>query len=91
MTVTSALGLLMSLSGCANHIEPVATKVIIKLPPPGLIVPCLKPDVISTNPAVTASEDVPRLKAALGDCAKQANEYLKWRAEHENTEGKNHE
>jgi hypothetical protein len=63
----------------------VATKVIIKLPPPGLIVPCRKPEVIATTPNVTASEDVPKLKAALRKCAQQTTDYLKWRAEHENT------
>jgi hypothetical protein len=48
------------------------------LPPAGLVVPCNKPAVIGTWPEVVA-EDIPRLKAALGECATQADEYLKWR------------
>lgn len=85
MNVISALGLVMLLSGCASSTETAATQVIFKLPPAGLIVPCRKPDIIATNPKVTASEDVPRLKAALSKCAEQTTDYLKWRAEHENT------
>ncbi|MGF1876664.1 hypothetical protein L4D77_15205 [Photobacterium frigidiphilum] len=57
--------------------------MIITLPPAGLIVPCYKPVLKATNPSVTASEDVPNLKAALSQCARQADDYLKWRAKHE--------
>lgn len=83
MSVISSLGLVMLLTGCASPIESQTTVIIEKLPPAGLIVPCNKPIIKADNPLVTASEDVPKLKAALGKCAEQAEDYLKWRAEHE--------
>tara|TARA_B100001059_G_C17783413_1_gene555642 strand:+ start:1060 stop:1272 length:213 start_codon:yes stop_codon:yes gene_type:complete len=63
----------------------VATQVVVKLPPAGLIVPCHKPEIQGTSPLITASEDVPKLKAALSKCAQQAEDYLQWRAKHEQT------
>ena len=77
----SAIFLLMLLTACASPIESVATKVIYKLPEAGLIVPCDKPDVKGTWPAVV-TEDIPKLKAALSPCAQQAEDYLKWREQH---------
>ncbi|MGY0597609.1 MULTISPECIES: Rz1-like lysis system protein LysC [Vibrio diabolicus subgroup] len=74
--------LLMLLTACASPIEPVRTELIIKLPPPGLIVPCDKPKVEGTWPEVV-TEDIPKLKAALKPCAQQAIDYLNWRAKHE--------
>ena len=49
----------MLLTGCANRTELVATQVVVKLPPAGLIVPCHKPEIQGTSPLITASEDVP--------------------------------
>ncbi|PJC88297.1 hypothetical protein CSW98_01480 [Vibrio sp. HA2012] len=54
------------------------------LPPAGLIVPCAKPAVIGTWPEVV-TEDIPKLKSALGECATQADEYLKWRKQREDS------
>ncbi len=71
--------LLMSLSGCVSPTKPVPviqTQSIF--PPEGLIVPCYKPTINGTWPAVV-TEDIPRLKSALAECAAQADEYLKWR------------
>lgn len=85
MNVICSLGLLMSLSGCAATTNTIATHVVVKLPPSGLIVPCYKPEIEGTTPLITASEDIPKLKAALSKCAEQTEDYLKWRAEHELT------
>ena len=85
MNVIKSLGLVMLLTGCANRTELVATQVVVKLPPAGLIVPCHKPEIQGTSPLITASEDVPKLKAALSKCAQQAKDYLQWRAKHEQT------
>ncbi|WP_253825698.1 hypothetical protein [Vibrio sp. RE86] len=85
MNVIKSLGLVMLLTGCANRTELVATQVVVKLPPAGLIVPCHKPEIQGTSPLITASEDVPKLKAALSKCAQQAEDYLQWRAKHEQT------
>lgn len=78
MIVTASLGLVLSLSGCASPTEIVKTKVVKVLPPAGLIVPCFKPVLTGATPAATV-EDVLKLKSALGQCAAQADEYLKWR------------
>lgn len=83
MNVIKSLGLVMLLIGCANRTELVATQVVVKLPPAGLIVPCHKPEIQGTSPLITASEDVPKLKAALSKCAQQAEDYLQWRAKHQ--------
>ena len=80
MSVISGLGLTMFLGGCANPTEPTAAELVMTLPPAGLIVPCYKPTVKATTPEVTASEDVPKLKAALSECAGQVNDYLNWRS-----------
>ncbi|PMJ92862.1 hypothetical protein BCU12_06890 [Vibrio sp. 10N.261.55.A7] len=72
----------MLLSGCGSRIEPVETRVIVKLPPAGLIVPCEKPAVRGTWPEVV-TEDIPKLKAALSECAEQPEQYFQWRAQHE--------
>ncbi|MGF1696550.1 hypothetical protein L4D20_05330 [Vibrio kyushuensis] len=69
--------------------------MIVKLPPAGLIVPCDKPTVLGTWPEVV-TEDIPKLKAALSECAAQPEEYFQWRAQHEaskptNTKGQDHE
>ncbi|MEZ9620188.1 hypothetical protein AB4237_01850 [Vibrio sp. 10N.261.55.F6] len=84
-SVIKGLGLVMLLTGCANRTEWVATQVVVKLPPAGLIVSCHKPEIRGTSPLITASEDVPKLKAALSQCAQQAEDYLQWRAKHEKT------
>jgi len=52
----------------------------VQLPPAGLMVPCEKPNVKGTWPEI-ATEDIPRLKDALGRCADQTQDYLNWRAE----------
>ncbi|PFG55746.1 hypothetical protein ATG66_2062 [Vibrio sp. ES.051] len=83
MSVIKSLGLVMLLTGCASRTELVTTQVVVKLPPAGLIVPCHKPEIKGTSPLITASEDVPQLKAALSQCAQQAEDYLQWRAKHE--------
>jgi hypothetical protein len=75
--LSSALFLSPLLTSCASHTETIV-KTEFMLPPAGLVVPCNKPAVIGTWPEVVA-EDIPRLKAALGECATQADEYLKWR------------
>ena len=75
----------MLLASCESRTELVSTQVITKLPPQGLLVPCDKPQIKATSPKVTASEDVPKLKAALSQCAEQVEDYLNWRAQHEKT------
>jgi hypothetical protein len=47
-----------------------------------MLVPCLKPQVEGTWPEVI-TEDIPKLKAALTQCDNQIEDYLKWRAQHE--------
>lgn len=74
---------MMLLAGCASRTEVVSTEVITVLPPAGLIVPCEKPTLKATSPAVTASEDIPKLKAALHTCSAQVDDYLNWRSEQE--------
>lgn len=77
--IVAALSLPLLLNACASPIKPdpiVVTEYI--LPPEGLILPCYKPQVIGTWPDVV-TEDIPRLKSALSECAAQADEYLKWR------------
>jgi hypothetical protein len=72
----------MLLSACAGRTDTTATRVIFRLPPAGMIVPCDKPSVIGTWPAVVTT-DIPKLKHALGACAQQAEDYLSWRTAHE--------
>ncbi|MFB9134251.1 hypothetical protein ACFSJQ_05985 [Vibrio olivae] len=69
------------------------TEVVMRpmLPPAGLIVPCTKPILKATTPSVTASDDVPRLKAALSQCAQQAEDYLNWRKQREKTKRNTHD
>ncbi|MPX98060.1 hypothetical protein EHW61_15605 [Salinivibrio sp. VYel6] len=67
----------MLLSGCAKTTE-TEVRVVNKLPPAGLVVPCDKPAVNGTWPAVIV-EDIPNLKAALSECAGQVEDYLNWR------------
>lgn len=74
---------MMLLASCASRTEVVSTEVIVQLPPAGLIVPCRKPQLKATSPEVTASEDVPKLKAALHDCNEQVTDYLNWRSKEE--------
>ncbi|EPF2927915.1 Rz1-like lysis system protein LysC [Vibrio navarrensis] len=79
--IVAALSLIPLLSSCASPTKPepiVVTEYI--LPPEGLIVPCYKPQVIGTWPQIV-TQDIPRLKAALSECAAQADEYLKWRTQ----------
>ena len=78
MIVITCLGLILCLTGCANHTEIVKTEVVKILPPSGLVVPCHKPLVVGVNPAETV-EDLLRLKSALSQCSTQADDYLKWR------------
>nr|WP_243694182.1 hypothetical protein [Vibrio viridaestus] len=68
----------MLLSSCSliTDRHPVVTTEFL-LPPAGLIVPCQKPKVIGTWPSVITN-DIPRLKSALGKCANQTQEYLDW-------------
>ncbi|WP_459186568.1 Rz1-like lysis system protein LysC, partial [Vibrio parahaemolyticus] len=42
----------MLLAACASPIEVVETKVVTKLPPAGLLVPCSKPRIKGTWPEV---------------------------------------
>ncbi len=91
----SAISLPLLLSACANPTDSVETRIIVKLPPAGLVVPCEKPDVIGTWPEVV-TKDIPRLKQAVSQCAGQTQDYLNWRAEQEalqptTTKGQNHE
>ena len=72
------LGLILLLTGCANHTEIIKTEVVKVLPPSGLVVPCHKPLVVGECPAETV-KDLMRLKAALAQCSRQADDYLKWR------------
>lgn len=72
---------MMLLSGCSSPIEHTQVSVITLLPPLGLISRCHKPQVIGKTPAETAADDVPRLKVALADCARQVDDYLTWRAD----------
>ncbi|XAG86780.1 hypothetical protein MRM63_13730 [bacterium 19MO03SA05] len=44
--------------------------------------PCHKPQVQGTWPEVV-SEDIPKLKNALTQCDTQIEDYLHWRAQHE--------
>lgn len=76
----SATFLIVLLSGCSSRTDAIQTRVIVQLPPAGLIVPCEKPIVKGTWPEIV-TEDFPRLKDALGQCADQTQEYLNWRAE----------
>ncbi|MGL1301539.1 Rz1-like lysis system protein LysC [Vibrio parahaemolyticus] len=86
----SAISLMMLLAACASPIEVVETKVVTKLPPAGLLVPCSKPRIKGTWPEVV-TEDIPKLKAALTPCADQVTDYLNWRAKHENIKEPNHD
>jgi hypothetical protein len=72
------------LTSCAADIETVVQYEQV-LPPSGLIVPCNKPAIIGSWPEVV-TEDIPRLKSALSECAAQADEYLEWRTRKENPE-----
>lgn len=81
----SVLSLALSLTACVSPTDTVATQVIVKLPPAGLLVPCLKPQVKGTWPEVV-TEDIPKLKNALRECNNQIEDYLKWRAQHEQPE-----
>ncbi|WP_442478196.1 Rz1-like lysis system protein LysC [Vibrio quintilis] len=77
--IALVLFLPLLLSSCASNINPVpVVQTQYVLPPEGIITPCYKPQVIGTWPEVV-TEDIPRLKAALRDCAKHADDYLKWR------------
>ncbi|EGU54099.1 hypothetical protein VIOR3934_19770 [Vibrio orientalis CIP 102891 = ATCC 33934] len=76
----NAAFLTVLLSGCSSRTDAIQTRVIVQLPPAGLIVPCEKPNVKGTWPEI-ATEDIPRLKDALGRCADQTQDYLNWRAE----------
>ncbi|CAH8216790.1 conserved exported hypothetical protein [Vibrio aestuarianus] len=78
----SVLFLAMLLTACANHTEIVSTHMVVKMPPAGMLVPCHKPPIIGTWPEVV-SEDIPKLKTALTECNSQIEDYLTWRAEHE--------
>ncbi|PWI34847.1 hypothetical protein DI392_00775 [Vibrio albus] len=81
--ISSALFLSPLLTSCASPTETVVQTEYI-LPPAGLVVPCEKPAVIGTWPEVV-TEDIPKLKSALGECATQADEYLKWRKQREDS------
>ncbi len=69
---------MMLLSGCSNHIDPTHIEIITMLPEPWLITVCNKPKLMGKTPAETISEDLPRLKNALSECAQQVDDYLKW-------------
>lgn len=71
------------LSACASPIKTQKTQVIVLLPPSGLLVPCSKPPIQGTWPDVI-SQDIPKLKRALTQCDQQIQDYLQWRALHEN-------
>lgn len=81
----SVLSLILLLTACVSPTDTVATQVIVKLPPAGMLVPCLKPKVKGTWPEVI-TEDIPKLKNALTQCDNQIEDYLKWRAQHEQPE-----
>ncbi|SKC30697.1 hypothetical protein CZ809_00174 [Photobacterium piscicola] len=66
------------LSGCSSRIEPTRVDIIYLLPEPWLVTACNKPKLIGKTPAETISEDLPRLKNALSNCAKQVDDYLRW-------------
>ena len=76
------LSLALLLTACESRTKTTVTEVLVKLPPSGLIEPCYKPTVIGTWPEVV-TDDIPNLKVALRECAKQPDEYFKWRAMHE--------
>ena len=78
MIVIVCLGLILCLTGCANHTEIIKTEVVKVLPPSGLIVPCYKPLIVGKCPTETV-EDLLRLKSALSQCSTQADDYLRWR------------
>ncbi|WP_194568479.1 hypothetical protein [Vibrio anguillarum] len=78
----NAIFLVLLLTACASPTETVSTQVIVKLPPAGMLVPCHKPPIIGTWPEVV-SEDIPKLKHALTECHSQIEDYLNWRAQHE--------
>ncbi|WP_295894129.1 hypothetical protein [uncultured Vibrio sp.] len=56
--------------------------MIVQLPPAGLLVPCDKPTVLGTWPEVV-TQDIPKLKVALSECAAQNEDYFQWRAQYE--------
>ena len=66
------------LSGCSSRIEPTRVDIIYLLPEPWLVTACNKPKLMGETPAETISEDLPRLKNALSNCAKQVDDYLRW-------------
>lgn len=69
---------MMLLIGCSSRIEPRRVDIIYLLPEPWLITACNKPKLMGETPAETISEDLPRLKNALSNCAKQVDDYLRW-------------
>lgn len=79
----SAISLPLLLTACATPTETVAMQVFMKLPPAGMLVPCSKPQVQGTWPEVV-TDDIPKLKNALTECDNQIEDYLQWRAKHEN-------
>ena len=79
----------MLLSACVSPIETVSTQVVIKLPPAGMLVPCNKPQIKGTWPEVI-TEDIPTLKVTVTQCNQQIEDYLNWRAKHENKTKENH-
>lgn len=83
--ISGAIFLSPLLTSCASPTETqsqIASEFL--LPPAGLVVPCNKPAVIGTWPEVV-TDDIPKLKSALGECATQADEYLKWRKQREDS------
>ncbi|MCP4956336.1 MAG: hypothetical protein GY919_12090 [Photobacterium aquimaris] len=68
----------MLLIGCSNRIEPTRVEIIKVLPEPWLITACNKPKMTGKTPVQTIAEDLPRLKNALSNCAKQVDDYLQW-------------
>lgn len=85
LKILSALSLPLLLSSCAHHTETVSTVSEPIFPPAGMIVPCEKPLIIGTWPEIITN-DIPKLKRALSECASQTEEYLQWRTEREQTE-----
>ncbi|WP_181316215.1 Rz1-like lysis system protein LysC [Photobacterium iliopiscarium] len=69
---------MMFLIGCSTRIEPARIEIIHLLPEPWLITACNKPQLVGKTPAQTISEDLPRLKNALSNCAQQVDDYLRW-------------
>ncbi|MDW6005494.1 Rz1-like lysis system protein LysC [Vibrio mangrovi] len=62
-----------------SHTEPQPViQVQYILPPEGMIIPCYKPSISGTWPEIV-TEDIPRLKSALSQCAARADDYLQWR------------